>query len=174
MCFKSFQTLASGLIFWQIVPSFCSVSTRSPLLWPRHANWAFPVLCSPLKNFPGLSWLQSSPPFWTAGVFPPSSGKQPLPSLCALLRSLLLAVMFSLILSGDWLPGLPGITLQGWVSDSRQDSAMLTTQNFYSHPDSPRDELFGTPTQGWAGPGWVHGALCQGWILKEHLGLSLS
>lgn len=43
---------------------------------------------------------------------------------------MLLAVTFSLILSGDWLPGLPGITLQGWVSDSRQDSAMLTTQNF--------------------------------------------
>lgn len=30
---------------------------------------------------------------------------------------------------------------------------MLTTQNFYSHPDSLRDQLFGTPTQGRAGLG---------------------
>lgn len=30
---------------------------------------------------------------------------------------------------------------------------MLTAQKFYSHPDSPRDQLFRTPTQGRAGLG---------------------
>lgn len=30
---------------------------------------------------------------------------------------------------------------------------MLTAQNFHSHPDSPRDQLFKPPTQGRAGLG---------------------
>lgn len=61
--------------------------------------------------------------------------------------------MFSLILNYDWLSGLPGIIMWDWVSDSGQDSALLTTCNFYSRPDSPRDQLFRIPSRGGAGLG---------------------
>lgn len=92
-------------------------------------------------------------------------------SLFALLRTLLLTIVFSLILNCHWLSELPGITMQDWVSDSGQDSALATAQNFYSHPDSPRDQLFTTPTQGRPGLG---PPVPPPGLNSQHLGFSLS
>lgn len=69
-------------------------------------------------------------------------------SLFALPSTSLLTIVFSLILNCDWLSGLPGTTKQDRVNDSGQDSSLPAAQNFYSHPDSPRDQIFPTPTQG--------------------------
>lgn len=148
-CFNASQTLAfwtsfccSPLLGLNSVPSSCGPDRKI-----EHSMLG--VLCSPLKDFPGPSWL-SSPPSLDHRSFSPSSD-----NLCLHLPFQHLASHYHVLSNFKlwlvlWAARCNHAELSWWL---RTGWAMLTAQNFHSHPDSPGDPLLRTPTQGRAGLG---------------------